>query len=196
MAQNGLGGVTSSVPIWTRILWYGVNLYALFKFYTFVYIRWCLCVIHLFQPCTFRGWIDMELSSVAQMKIPPTIYSLRACSIVKTSSWHGCLHRVSLRVHSALHKREDMHIHTFLVWRGGTQCNMCWRGWNLCIPYLFYRPRQDFKHERCSFTVQYVHRWVQNPSPWVSKWSWGIYESNQVKNGRCLQHNLFECRYL
>jgi hypothetical protein len=39
MAQNGLGGVTLTVPIQTQTLWYGVNLYALFKFYTFVYIR-------------------------------------------------------------------------------------------------------------------------------------------------------------
>jgi hypothetical protein len=39
MAQKGMGGVTSSVTILTQTLWYGVNLNALFKFYTFVYIR-------------------------------------------------------------------------------------------------------------------------------------------------------------
>jgi hypothetical protein len=39
MAQNGLGGITSSVLVRTQTLWYGVNLYALFKFCTFVYIQ-------------------------------------------------------------------------------------------------------------------------------------------------------------
>jgi hypothetical protein len=39
MALTGSGGVTSSVPIWTWILWHGGNLFHLFKFYIFVYIR-------------------------------------------------------------------------------------------------------------------------------------------------------------
>jgi hypothetical protein len=70
MALNGLGGITSSVPIQTRTLWYSGNFFVLFKFYTFVYIR--LHIIHLFQLCTFHELIDMEQPSVAQVKIPTT----------------------------------------------------------------------------------------------------------------------------
>jgi hypothetical protein len=39
MALNGLGDVTSSVPIRTQTLWYGGNLYDLFKIYTFMSIH-------------------------------------------------------------------------------------------------------------------------------------------------------------
>jgi hypothetical protein len=64
------GGVTSSVPIRTRTLWYGGNFFVLFKFYKVLYIRLPLRVIHLFQPCKFSEWIDMKKPPQWQMKIP------------------------------------------------------------------------------------------------------------------------------
>jgi hypothetical protein len=38
MARTGPGGVTSSVPIQTQILWYGGNFFVLFKFHKVPYI--------------------------------------------------------------------------------------------------------------------------------------------------------------
>jgi hypothetical protein len=39
MTLTGLGGVTSSVPMWSQTLWYGGNFFVLSKFHTVPYIH-------------------------------------------------------------------------------------------------------------------------------------------------------------
>jgi hypothetical protein len=60
MTLTGPGGITSSVAIQTWTLWYGGNFFVLLKFYTVSYIHRPVCEIYLFQPYTFREWIDIE----------------------------------------------------------------------------------------------------------------------------------------
>jgi hypothetical protein len=71
MALTGLGGITSSVPIRTRTLWYGGNFFVLFKFRTVSYICWPLREIKLFLALQI-SWIDWhgEAPYSGQVRIP------------------------------------------------------------------------------------------------------------------------------
>jgi hypothetical protein len=104
-----------------------------------------------------------------------TICPLSACSVVKTSSWRGWVPRVSLRVHSALYMKEDMHILVFLHFadqdKVSNMSEVLLR-FNMCIGEY-----ESLLHDYPNDLEQYM-------------------KVIKVRNGGCRKLNLCECRYL